>query len=314
MTLDDHLNGPVLVIGASGIDLIGRPSHDLKMGASNPGYIRYSYGGVARNVAENLARLGVETILISAVGEDERGEILLDELRKAQVNVDYVLIEPGHRTGSYLGLVGTDGNLVAGIDDMEVMSAITPRYLQKIRRVFNEASVLFVDANLSERCLASIFKHAARTDLPVAADPTSMGLANKLESYLNQIWLIAPNEAEAEMICPHSVPHADVEVALSAARHLVSHGVEIAIITMAEFGVAYATTEASGHIPAVRTNILDPTGAGDALTAAVIYALLNGIPLDEAVRLGVAAATLTLRTRGTVVPDLSLEMLYDGLR
>ena len=110
------------------------------------------------------------------------------------------------------------------------------------------------------------------------------------------------------------MPHADVNQALAAARHLVSLGVDIAMVTMAEFGVGYASAEGSGHLPALRTEVVDPTGAGDALTAAAIFALLNGIPLDEAVRLGLSAAALTLRTPGTVAPDLSLELLYDQLR
>ena len=79
---------------------------------------------------------------------------------------------------------------------------------------------------------------------------------------------------------------------------------------MAEFGVGYATTESTGHIPAIKTEVVDPTGAGDALSAAVIFALMNDIPIDEAVRLGVSAAALTLRSSGTVAQDLSLERLY----
>ena len=59
--------------------------------------------------------------------------------------------------------------------------------------------------------------------------------------------------------------------------------------------------------------MVDPTGAGDALTAAVIYALMNNIEIDDAARLGVSAASLTLRHPGTVFPDLSLERLYDEL-
>ena len=126
--------------------------------------------------------------------------------------------------------------------------------------------------------------------------------------------MITPNEAEASALCPHPVPHADREQALDAARHLVSQGVEAAVVTMAEFGVAYATAQTSGHIPAVKTEILDPTGAGDALVAAILFALQNSIPIDEAVRLGASAAALTLRTSGSVVPDLSIERLYDQLR
>jgi len=102
--------------------------------------------------------------------------------------------------------------------------------------------------------------------------------------------------------------------ALDAARHLVAEGLDIALVTMAEFGVGYASAETNGHVPAVQTKFLDPTGAGDAQTAAVIFGLLNGSPLDESVRLGVSAAALTLRTPGSVVADLSLERLYDELR
>jgi pseudouridine kinase len=90
-------------------------------------------------------------------------------------------------------------------------------------------------------------------------------------------------------------------------------GVEVVIVTLAQFGVFYATSKTSGQIPAIRTEISDPTGGGDALTAAVLFALLNDIPLDDALRLGVSAATLTLRHSGTVLPDLTLEKLYNQL-
>ena len=100
---------------------------------------------------------------------------------------------------------------------------------------------------------------------------------------------------------------------MQVARHLVNLGVAIALITLAEFGVCYATSETSGQVPALKTKVVDPTGAGDALTAAVMFALLNEMDIDEAVKLGVSAASLTLRHPGTVVPDLSLEKLYDQL-
>jgi pseudouridine kinase len=87
----------------------------------------------------------------------------------------------------------------------------------------------------------------------------------------------------------------------------------VAIITMAESGLVYATASSSGYVPAFDIEIIDPTGAGDALTATVVYALLNDIPVDEAVRLGVSAATLTLESDETVRQDLTLESLYAQL-
>ena len=167
---------------------------------------------------------------------------------------------------------------------------------------------------IDQRTLAAAVSLAWRAHVPIAADPTSVSLAPVLIPHLNKIWLITLNESEAEVLSPHSVPHADRNRAIEAARYLVSQDVEIAIITMAEFGLGYASVDSNGHVPALQTEIIDPTGAGDALTSAVIFALLNDIPLDEAVRLGLSAAALTLRSPGTVAPDLSLELLYAGLR
>ena len=125
--------------------------------------------------------------------------------------------------------------------------------------------------------------------------------------------MITPNSSEASILCDPSQQVSNRKQALEAAKCLVSQGVGVAIITLAEQGLCYATSEISGHIPALRTGVLDPTGAGDALSAAVIFAILNGIQIDEAMQLGVSAASLTLRYRGAVVPDLSLEKLYDRL-
>lgn len=306
--------GPVLVIGSAGFDLVGRPIDSLKTGTSNPSQLRYSHGGVARNVAENLARLGTEAILISAVGDDVRGHQILDRARRAGVNVDHVLISPEHPTGTYLAVLDGRGALHVGMDDMRIVSTITPDTIQEHSSLFEQVNLVFVDANLPEDTLAFIIHQSEAAGVPVAADPTSTSLAARLSPHLDHLTLITPNEAEASTLCPHTVPHADISQALAAARHLVAHGVDIAIITMAEFGLGYASAESSGHFPAIRTEIIDPTGAGDALTAAVIFALLNGIPLDESVRLGLSAAALTIRTPGSVAEDLSLERLYDQLR
>jgi pseudouridine kinase len=306
--------GHVLVIGAAGTDIIGRAAAPLHSGTSNPGEVRTCFGGVARNIAENLVHLGTETVLITAVGDDDTGHQLLQHASSAGIETECSIVAEDKPTGAYLAVLDDQGALHFALDDMSVIEAITPAFLRKHTSLFKGAAAVVVDANLPSKSLATAISMAKRAGVPIGADPTSVSLAKRLEPHLADLWLITPNEAEAEALCPHPVPHADRVQAIDAARHLVSQGVDIVIITMAEFGVGYATTESSGHIPAVKTDIVDPTGAGDAHTAALIFALLNSIPLDEAVRLGVSAASLTLRTIGSVVPDLSIEMLYDQLR
>ena len=170
-----------------------------------------------------------------------------------------------------------------------------------------------MDANLPEATLRTIMSQAKRAKLPVCADPTSIDLTKKLLPYISRLNLIVPNSAEAGLLCSCPFDDSESESAIKVAKSLVAMGIDIVIITLAEFGVCYATSESSGQIPAIRTQIVDPTGAGDALTAALLFALLNDIPLDDAIRLGVSAASLALRHQGAVVPDLSLEKLYDQL-
>ena len=314
MSSQPSSEGHVLVIGAAGTDIIGRAAASLHGGTSNPGQVRMCYGGVARNIAENLVRLGTETILITSVGDDEIGQQLMKHATSAGIGIEYAIVTPDMPTGAYLAVLDDQGGLHFALDDMSAIEAITPAFLREHRSLFKDAAAIVVDANLPPKSLATAVSLARRADVPVCADPTSLSLAKRLEPHLSDLWLITPNEAEAGALCPQPVPHADRVQAIDAARHLVSQGVAIALITMAEFGVAYASPESSGHIPAVQTEIIDPTGAGDALTAALIFALLNDIPLDEAARLGASAASLTLRTTGSVVPNLSLELLYDQLR
>ena len=304
---------PVLVIGGAGVDVVGRLKSELRSDTSNPSQIRYSFGGVARNVAENLARLGQPVRLMTAVGEDESARRLLEELVHAGVNVDAVLRSSEDNTGSYVAVVDPAGSLQFALDDMRIVSALTPQYVRQHADFFEEASLLFIDANLSKEALRTIMSLARRAHLPVFAEPTSAVLAHRLRPYVSRFYMITPNSSEASILCDPMQKVSNRKSALEAAKCLVGQGVGVAIITLAEQGLCYATSETSGHIPAIRTEVLDPTGAGDALSAAVIFALLNGLQIDEALRLGVSAASLTLRYRGAVVPDLSLEKLYDRL-
>jgi pseudouridine kinase len=304
---------PALVIGAAGVDIVGRLRGELNLGSSNPAVIRSTFGGVARNVAENLARLGQPVRLVTAVGRDSAGELLLKQASEAGVDVTYALRTGDYPTGVYLAAVDARGTVQIAMDDMRAVNAITPEYLEEHSDLFDEASLLFLDANLSRRTLVRAISLARRSGLPICIDPTTKLLAQKLHPHLRKFTLVTPNIAEASVLCERDIDSKEFDQILDSAKCLVNQGVSIAIITLAEFGVCYATSQTNGKLPAIRTTIVDPTGGGDALTAAVIFGLLNDIPLDDAVRLGVSAATLTLQYPGAVVPDLTLQKLYDQL-
>jgi len=304
---------PILAIGAAGMDVIGRLESSLRGGTSNPARIRRSYGGVARNVAENLARLGQPVRLLTAVGADESGDDLLAYTEATGVDVSAVLRSENFPTGFYMAALNERGQLEFAMDDMRVMSELTSEYLREHEEAFREAGLVFLDANLPPRTIRTAFSLARKAKIPVCADPTSTLLAERLKKYLPRLYVVTPNSAEAAILADTTIENWDREAGMDAARKLVEKGVHIALVTLAEFGVCYASSDITGHIPAIRTQISDPTGAGDALTAAILFALMNDIPLDDAIRLGVSAASLTLHHAGSVAPSLSLERLYDQI-
>jgi pseudouridine kinase len=305
--------GHVLVIGAAGMDIKGRPDQLLVRGSSTPGRIRTSAGGVARNIAENLARLDVETVLLTAVGDDLTGEYMLGQAAASGIDVSSVLIAKGQRTGTYVALLNRDGSLDVAIDDMNLVTAITPRYLTDRQELFQDARMAVMDANLTPQALETVVQLCRQYNVPLCADPTSTALAPKLLPHLSQLYMISPNAAEAQVLSGAAFGPRDRDEAQTVARQFITTGVGVAIIALAEFGVVYANADGHGHVPALKTRVLDATGAGDALTATIIFGLLEEIPLDECVRLGVTAAALTLRSHETVRPDLTQELLYDEL-
>ena len=252
-------------------------------------------------------------MLLSAVGEDYSGDYVISRTAVTGVDTSLVMRVPGVNTGSYVAVLDDAGQLVTAVSEYDCVERITPAYLQKHRALLADAAMIAIDANLSDRALASVFRWAKRYNIPVCVDPTSATLAPKLLPYLPDLHMIAPNAAEAAVLCEDDTPPQTSEDAIQTAQCLVSRGVDIAIVTLSEQGLAYASGSSAGHIPALRTTVVDTTGVGDALSAAVIFGLLNDMPLDEAVRLGISAAALTLRTRDTVLADLSLDRLYDEL-
>ncbi|HNP70269.1 MAG TPA: carbohydrate kinase family protein [Kouleothrix sp.] len=301
----------VVVVGAACLDIKGRIAGDVVAGTSNPGDVRISVGGCARNVAENLARLGMPTALLSVVCQDDFGHIIVQQTERAGVNTDHMLMSCEQHSAAYMALLGAGGALVVGIDDTAAVAALTPGYIHDHAELLAQARMVVIDANVPLPAAEALLAICGAAGVPVALDPVAYGLAVRYRELIGAFYLAVPNAVEAQALT--GLPVSTPQQGALAAKQLIAQGVEIAIITLGLDGLVYATADSSGYVPALKVEAVDPTGAGDALTAAVVYALLNDIPVDDAVRLGVSAATLTIDSADTVRQDLSLESLYAQL-
>lgn len=302
----------MLVIGTAALDIkVQARSLAIEPELSNPAIIHLGFGGVARNIAENLARLGANVSLVSAVGMDDAGTQILQQLATVEVNTDAVIVSEDHNTGAFVGIYQLDKRLRVAFDDMQVIRLITPGYLHQRRRMFRDADALCIDANLSARTLETLFRLARENEIPVCADATTTLLAPRLHPFLPELAALTMNRSEAEALLGSRIR--DDDDVLQGVRRLAQLGVGLAVITQGAEGLSYATSDESGRLPAFNAEVVDPVGAGDALTAAIAYGLVGHLHPAEVVRLGLAAAAQTVICSETVCPNLNLEILYERL-
>lgn len=292
----------VAVFGAANVDISANTTLALAAGDSTPGSISTTAGGVGRNIAENLARLGCIAHLISAVADDLQGKFLLDHTRDAGVDVSTCSVLPGQTTGTYLSLNNPDGTLLAAVNDMAVLDLLNPSELARQSATIHNTSACVVDCNLSPVAIEFIMQSSVGK--PVFVDGVSSHKCLKILPYLVQVHTLKINRLEAQALT--GLPVDSVSQAIAAAQSLCARGVINVVVSLGSGGVCWCAPGSHGHLSAIQVEVINSNGAGDALTAGLVHGWLAGWPLEQAVRFANACAALTMTCRGANHSDLSV--------
>ncbi len=292
----------VLVLGGANMDISGSTTQPLVLSDSNPGRIRCAPGGVGRNVAENLARLGNTTRLLTAVGDDLYGRSLLDTTRNAGVDVRGSWVLAGEATSTYLSLHGPDGDMAVAVNDMGILECITPERLTPHATWVQQASALVVDCNLGAPALEWLFANRGTT--PVFVDAVSAFKCQRIRPWLAHVHLLKVNRLEAQALCDFGIDSdADIE---RATQSLHALGVEQVMLSLGERGVYWSARNAGqGWQAAPHTTVANATGAGDALMAGLVHAFVDQQDLQAAIPFALGCAALTLASEHANHPALS---------
>lgn len=303
----------VVVIGGANVDVVARSGRRAVAGTSNPGAATVGYGGVARNVAENLARLGTRTHLVAAVGRDPLGEELLAATAAAGVDVTHVA-RCARPTGTYTAVLDVDGELLVAVADMAATEALTPADVRRVAGPVAAADLLVLDANLLPGTVAAAVRLAAASGTPVLLDPVSVPKAARVARLLSEghRWrTLTPNRGELAALTGLPV---DSEAGLAAAvTRLHDLGVEQVWVRLGAEGSLLSAGGDRLPLPVHPAPVADVTGAGDAMLAAYCHALLGGRSPADAARFGHAAAALTVAVPHAVRPDLSAALVEQAL-
>ncbi|MBM1174188.1 carbohydrate kinase family protein [Microvirga arabica] len=297
----------ITCIGGAAVDRKYRALNAIRQGTSNPVLSERSFGGVARNVAENMARLGVTVSLASILGKDENGRAILDDLEGLGIGTQFMTISDRHATAEYVAVLQPDGELAVGLANMTIFDEMTPALLRRIEPDL-QSSWFFADCNLPSETLHALVDIAHRQPLPLAIDAVSTPKVARLPRDLTGVGLLFLNLDEA---CAYL--GASEEAPEKAAARLLACGATRVVLTLGKTGLVVADRSGVSQIGAVGAQIVDATGAGDALIGATLVALLKGHSLTEAAHLGTAAAALTVESTTSVRPDLSFALLETTL-
>lgn len=287
------------VVGAANIDIGGFPAGRLAMQDSNPGRVTLSAGGVGRNIACNLARLGVETHLAAALGDDAFADIVRSDCARAGVLTDLCFAFAGAASSAYLFIADAGGDMQLAVNDMAICRRLTPQVLEGRLDALNGMDAVVLDSNLSAETLDFL---ASRLRVPLLADAVSMAKAPRLMGALPRLRAVKPNALEAETLT--GIPVHDADSARRAARRLIEMGATRAYITLSAHGVCCAEGDSTLLLPGAAVRLVNATGAGDAFTAALAWGELRGLSLRECAVAGLAAASIAVESVPAVNPAL----------
>ena len=298
------MDGRIFVIGGVNMDISGTPDADLRTGDSNPGRVTLSPGGVGRNIAENLCRLGRRVSLVTILGNDAYADVIREHCRNTGIDLSCSLTDPLGRTSTYLCLNEQNGDLHAAVSDMAVCDQMTPDRLEPFLPELNRGSFLIADANLPERTLAWI---AEKVTIPVAADPVSAAKASRLRPLLRRLVFLKPNLQEAEILTGLSFRETGSLSRLADALH--GQGIARVYLSLGARGVWADDGKEGELIPCVPGAVVNTTGCGDAFAAAAADACLRGLGTMDCARRGLAAAAICAEDADPVSSRMSEEAI-----
>lgn len=294
---DKEINNQVLIIGGTNIDYFGKTISELKFYDSNVGKIKISFGGVGRNVCENLARLGVNVTFITAIGNDEYGKLAKRHLENLGVNVIHPMTTLSQ--SSYMAIHDHSGDMIMAISDMEIINVLTVDFVKGLE-VINKFAYLVLDTNINDDLIKYIFENFHGK---IIIDAISTTKVLKIKPFLSQIDLLKCNIYEAKTL----VNSDNIEDIIN---NLSSCGVKMIVITSGANDIYYCQEGQIGIIPVTPlTNIINATGAGDAMLGGIVYGIVKKLSIERAIAIGKKLSNLSLMSEEAVSYKINKELI-----
>lgn len=304
----------IAVVGPVFVDIKGYPDDTFIPAGRNKGRVEYVHGGVARNIAEDIANCELRPTLVSLVDETGAGMDVMKKLRNHKVNTDYIRTVPGGM-GTWLAVFDNTGDVVASISQRPDLEPLLDILEQQGDEIIANCDSVILDMDIDKEIIKRVLKLSRKYGKRVYAETANMSIAMERRDFLQEVECFICNIQEAGILFfddySQKTPEEMVEV---LSERIAAAKIPSMIVTMGGSGAVYANDRGQrGFCPARRVEVKDTTGAGDSFCAGVVIGLTYGKGLKEACDIGAMLAASVIVTTESVCPrfqprELGLEM------
>ena len=304
----------IVVVGAVFVDVKGYPEGTYIPGGRNKGWIENTHGGVGRNVAEDVANVNLRPTLVTLVDQTGAGQDVINKLKRHNCNTDYIRATR-NGMGTWLAVFDSTGDVTASISQRPDLSPMLQILEEQGDEIFRDADAVIVEIDIDKNVVKKAFELARKYNKKVYSVVANMSIALERRTFLKEIACFVCNRQEAgilfyEDFSDKSVP----EMVDIIADRVQKAKMQALIVTMGSDGAVYADINGNkGWCPALKVQVRDTTGAGDAFCAGVAIGMTYGKDIADACRIGTKMAAAVITTAENVCPrfhprELGLDM------
>lgn len=339
-TINQKMDSKSIVIGGINVDFIAKgTTKNLLFGQTNPGSVCQSFGGVGRNIADCLSRLGHKPLFISAIGKDSHSDAVLNYCK--HMDTSAVARLQDQRTATYCAVITESGELNLGLGDMDIHQQIQEQYVSQFEDQLSSASLVVLDGNIPVSTIDYVCRITKKHAVPVWFEPTDADKACK--PFLSESWkalaFTSPNLTELctmnhtlSLPTPAELPRSleDVLGCVPALSLPLLEHLHCVVVTLGSLGVLVCGEHEAGtvnlqprkqkrksrlcavHYPALAVSseeTVNVSGAGDSFAGAMMVGILQGLHTDSCVRMGLLAARRSLLSPHPIDPSLTADAI-----
>lgn len=305
----------IVVIGAVFVDIKGYPESNYIPAGRNAGRVEHVYGGVARNLVEDIANCELRPTFVSLVDTSAVGADVVRQLENHKVNTRFVR-STADGMGTWLAVFNNDGDVVAAISQRPNLAPIVDILEAHEEEIFRDADGIVIEVDIDKAIVKKTLQLGKKYGKPVFGVVANMSIFLERRDFLKEMDAFVCNKQEAGILfCTDYSKNTPEEMVEIVAERVRLAQIPRLVVTMGGDGAVYADCmgREKGLCPARAVEVKDTTGAGDAFCAGVAVGLTYGKSLGEACEIGTHLASAVIGTSENVCPrfmprELGLDM------